>query len=375
MWGALRTQRDAVAYFLGFFCEAGLPHEGCRTLLSMPRITLTLLLAFVLSCGSSDDPTDAGSDAASEEDAGSEEDASSADGGTTASNITDAEFTNRDGSCAAYAGSYFATVSDLMRETEFMATLTIAETADGCTVTSNSLPNHDFNDTGAFATAVAEVTETFNVPLSPTMATEPTPLSLEYDNAIMLNGVKLDRLAAACYGVGDEPLGMERIGCMQTDTPWRYDPMSPAANFGTDSHNAHTQPDGAYHYHGDPGAMYDTSGATVSGVIGFAADGFPIFGPYFDDDGTIRRAVSGYTLREGARVSQDGEGAFPAGDYDGTYVDDYEWTDAGDLDECNGMTVDGQYGYHVTAGYPGVVGCFRGTPDPSFRKMMGGPGV
>ena len=26
-------------------------------------------------------------------------------------------------------------------------------------------------------------------------------------------------------------------------------------DFGTDSHNAHTQPDGAYHYHGDPVAM------------------------------------------------------------------------------------------------------------------------
>ena len=23
-------------------------------------------------------------------------------------------------------------------------------------------------------------------------------------------------------------------------------------SFGTDEHNAHTQPDGAYHYHGDP---------------------------------------------------------------------------------------------------------------------------
>ena len=64
-------------------------------------------------------------------------------------------------------------------------------------------------------------------------------------------------------------------------------------DFGTDSHNAHTQPDGAYHYHGDPVAMYDTSGETASGVIGFAADGFPIFGPYIDEDG-IRKVQSGY---------------------------------------------------------------------------------
>ena len=43
-------------------------------------------------------------------------------------------------------------------------------------------------------------------------------------------------------------------------------------DFGTDSHNAHTQPDGAYHYHGSPNAMFDSWGDTESGVIGFAAE-------------------------------------------------------------------------------------------------------
>jgi hypothetical protein len=40
---------------------------------------------------------------------------------------------------------------------------------------------------------------------------------------------------------------------------------------------------------------------------------------------------------------------------DGTYVADWEWTDADDLDECNGMTVNGQYGYYVTDAYPWVM--------------------
>ena len=54
---------------------------------------------------------------------------------------------------------------------------------------------------------------------------------------------------------------------------------------------------------------------------------------------------------------------------DGTFVDDYEYVaGAGDLDECNGMTVDGAYGYYVTDAYPWVLGCFRGTPDESFTK-------
>ena len=131
------------------------------------------------------------------------------------------------------------------------------------------------NDLGAFATPVAEVDETFEVPVTPEAAASTTALTLSMDNAIFLNGAKLDLLPAACYGVGNEPLGREKIGCFEDGTPWRYDPMFAGNDFGTDSHNAHTQPDGAYHYHGDPVAMYDTSGETASGVIGFAADGFP----------------------------------------------------------------------------------------------------
>jgi len=57
-------------------------------------------------------------------------------------------------------------------------------------------------------------------------------------------------------------------------------------------------------------------------------------------------------------------------DHDGTYVDDYAFTNAGDLDEWNGMTMNGVYGYDVTDTFPWVMRCFKGTPDPSFRKMM-----
>lgn len=49
-------------------------------------------------------------------------------------------------------------------------------------------------------------------------------------------------------------------------------------------------------------------------------------------------------------------------------MDDYECTGAGDLDECNGMTIDGQYGCYVTGTYPWILACHHGTPDPSFDK-------
>ena len=67
-------------------------------------------------------------------------------------------------------------------------------------------------------------------------------------------------------------------------------------------------------------------------------------------------------------MSQPGEGAFPAGNYDGTFRDDYEYTNAGDLDECNGITVDGQYGYYVINAFPWVLIFFKGTVGSTFQK-------
>jgi len=134
----------------------------------------------------------------------------------------------------------------------------------------------------------------------------------------LLNGVKVDVLAAACFGVGNE-----RTGCNDVNQPWRFDPMHGPNGFNVDMNNAHAQPDGAYHYHGPP--------------------------PIFNGD---------------SETAGD-----PGGPYDGTYRDDYEYVAGqGDLDACNGMSVNGQYGYYVTTGFPYLVGCYTGTPDASFLK-------
>lgn len=285
--------------------------------------------------------------------------------------ITNTIFTLRSADCQDYIDSYSSDATDILQDMDFSGSLSISVSSGKCNFTSNSIPNHDFNDgDSTFVTNVSSVSQTYSVTTTPSIARSTTELSLDYDNAIFINGVKLDLLAAACYGVGSEPLGEEKIGCNDNDSPWRYDPMYSGNNFGTDSHNAHTQPNGQYHYHGSPNALFESSDPTTeSPVIGFAADGFPIYGPYIDDDGTIRAVVSGYTLKTGNRVSQTGEGAFPGGTYDGTFRDDFEFTDAGDLDECNGRTDDeGNYGYYITSSYPWVMACFKGTPDTSFAK-------
>jgi len=280
--------------------------------------------------------------------------------------ISDAILTNRRPECSYYAENSFSAVRDVQRNQLFSGSVRITVEGDECIITTNSIPNHDFNDaSAAFATAVSAVSAEFRIPIAPSFATSTTPISLLTDNAVMLNGVKLDLPAAACYGVADE-----KIGCNDIDQPWRLDPMSPNNQFGTDLHNAHTQPDGAYHYHGNPVALFTQQATVESPVVGFAADGFPIYGSYINDAGQIRAVTSSFRLKTGARP--DGSDN-PGGNYDGTYVDDYEYVaGSGDLDECNGMMRNGAYGYYIVDAYPWVLACFKGNPDASFNKSGGG---
>jgi hypothetical protein len=276
-----------------------------------------------------------------------------------AHDITNAELTARSANCATFADNYTATAKDVQNSKSYAATIDITTDGNTCTISSNAVPNHDFNETGRFAHSFREQDQNFTITATPVIAAEPTALSLRYDNAVFLNGVKLDLIAAGCYGVRDG-----KIGCRDMDTPYRYDPLGPGGGFGADEHNAHTQPDGTYHYHGNPIALFEQSNATTpSPVIGFAADGFPIFGSFIADGSNVRVAKSSYQLKSGTRTGG------PEGIYDGTFIDDWEYVaGSGDLDACNGMEQDGVYGYVVTETYPHVMACFMGTPDPSFQK-------
>ncbi len=291
--------------------------------------------------------------------------------------ITNAILTNGNGNCASYVEDFTSTVNDVNNATVFYGDLVISLVNDKCIFYTNEIPNHDFNDRedgNKFPNNVSVQDHQFEVTATPSKAVSFTELSLQTDNAILLNGVKVDLLAAACYGVGGQPKGDEKIGC-NDGNDWRYDPMSLLNGFKTDTHNAHAQPDGSYHYHGSPNALFVSDDNSVtSPVIGFAADGFPIFGSYFDDNGTIRKAISSYQLKTGSRpsgVDEPGEAGEVFSDevYNGRFRDDYQYVESyGDLDECNGMTVNGVYGYYVTDSYPYMMACFSGTPDESFDK-------
>ncbi len=289
--------------------------------------------------------------------------------------ITDTIFTKTSGNCTDYIEEYFSNVQDIQREVNFEGDVKIVESSTGCNITVNGIPNHNFNDESAlFFEDVREITRSFSIPASPEIAGEPTPVTQGVFHAIMLNGVVVSILSAGCYdpnaGNANED-GNVLAGCSD-DVDWLMDPLGAETKFGADSHNAHPSPDGTYHYHGSPNAMFDDEpGENGSPVIGFAADGFPIFGSYFLDPetNTVRKVISGYELKEGSRPGPDDND--PGGEYDGMYNNDYEFTGNGDLDECNGMTVNGQYGYYITDSYPWIIKCFSGTIDESFRREPG----
>ena len=276
--------------------------------------------------------------------------------------ITNVTLSNQSKNCVDYIEQFTSTVNDINNGVVFHGELVITKIGEKCVFNTNAIPNHDFNDGGsAFPNDVSEQSDQFEITISPTKANQVTPISLQVDNAILLNGVKVDLLAAGCYGVGNG-----KVGCNDNDQPWRYDPMHAANGFAVDSHNAHAQPNGTYHYHGSPIALFEDNANQDSPVIGFAADGFPIYGTYFDDQGEVRSVRSSYRLKSGDRPNGAED---PGGSYDGTFRDDYEYVEGlGDLDACNGMTLNGVYAYYITLSYPYVLSCFTGTPDSSFTK-------
>ena len=292
--------------------------------------------------------------------------------------ITNATLVSTAASCESYVGTYTSMITDTTTGTDFAGMLTISTDGSTCAFSTNQIPNHDTGEGSNFRSDIAEVDATLEVPAQPQLADSPTALGMGA-SVIMLNGVKWEAYPAACFAVGNEAPGREAIGCGgdQIENPWRYNIGSPLNNFGFDDYLAHIQPGGLYHYHSTPTVLYDIDceGTEVSPVVGYAADGFPVFGPCFaDEDGTIRAAESGYQVKSGVREDVAGyttpyvTGNVLSDSYDGQFIGDHEWVDGvGDLDACNGMTIDGQYGYYITGSYPYVLACYSGAAAGDFR--------
>ncbi len=230
------------------------------------------------------------------------------------------------------------------------------------TITSNGIPSHPV---GTFPNAGNPHTITtqdyvFTVTTKPTR-TGVAASAKRWLWGVAVNGVPFEA-GTAEYWHGDRRGG------------WNYDALGGAVRLGLDANHAHVQRSGAYHYHALPTGLMRQLGWTAdshSPLIGWAADGYPVYAVTGDLGNGVQRVRSSYRLRTEARPGGDE----PHGAGDGTFVQDWKYVaGSGDLDECNGAVTRsaefpaGSYAYFITEGYPFVARCWIGTPDTSFQK-------
>ncbi len=179
---------------------------------------------------------------------------------------------------------------------------------------------------------------------------------------------------------------------------WHQDAL-PNEGASFDDCLGHPAPNGEYHHHVNPTCLYDDQSTSIhSPIIGYAFDGFPIYGAYAyanaNGTGGITRMRTGYRLRNitTRTTLPDGSAASFAGpvvslQYPlGKYIEDYEFVSSiGDLDEHNGrfcVTPEyplGTYAYFVTIDsnqtpvYPYTIGAtYYGTVQPGNTGPQSG---
>ena len=250
--------------------------------------------------------------------------------------------------------------------------VTITTRGDYRYIEANGIPEHE---TGRFPNRhnpndIRPQTYRYRVPLHPQANDTPTSVAGQ-PMGVALNGVVFDPGTAENW----TPQGLRRGG---PPSAWVYDALSSKIDLGLDKNNAHVQPSGAYHYHGIPTGLVERLGGFDQVLLlGYAADGFPIYGPNgyadpMDPASELRPLRANYQLKPGTRPSGN---RGPGGKYDGTFVQDWRYVKgSGDLDECNGrfgVTPEypkGTYYYVLTEQFPFIPRMLRGTPDPSFAR-------
>ena len=167
-----------------------------------------------------------------------------------------------------------------------------------------------------------------------------------------------------------------------------------------DGCGGHPAPNQQYHNHQNAACIYAETSAMHSPIVGFAFDGYPVYGPYgfanTDGSGEIRRMRSGYrtrnitqrtTLPNGTVLTSINYGPAVSATYPlGYYIEDFEYVAGlGDLDTSNGRFCvtpeypEGTYAYFVTydasgaPAYPYMIGpTYYGVLDTANTGPTGG---
>lgn len=251
-----------------------------------------------------------------------------------------------------YFGSY------TLADKSYGTNTKVSVKGDTRTMVTNALPNHK---TGEFPNqgnpnTISSQNKTYTFPLNPKYTGKAQWMR---EPGIALNGVKF------------EPGTAEVVVC-DTGENYRVEALQDVIDLGLDFNHAHVQPTGAYHYHGTPTSVIENLDTGEDLVhIGFAHDGFPM---YYSKSGKYKPS---YKAVEGDREGEECTYENPhqsmdisvGGHHDGTFTSDFEYLEGtGDLDECNGITIGGEYMYLVTNEFPYVSRCLMGEVSQTERQ-------
>jgi len=256
-------------------------------------------------------------------------------------------------------------------------------------IEASGIPSHDIGPWGMNPNSPTDQNHTFRIPRSPQPATNPMATGLG-PIGVLANGVPMFN--------AQDARSWNNQGVWNQNAIY-FEGQSMDTGLG------HPAPRGQYHYHQRPSILHmqrGDNGVDHSPIIGFAFDGFPVYGHYAyantDGTGGVVRMRSGFqvrnmtqrnTLPDGTQLSQNQWGPNVSNQYPlGAYVEDYAWVAGlGDLDQHNGrfgVTPEypqGTYAYFSTidaagvSAYPYLVGpSYYGVPDAGNFGGGGPPG-
>jgi len=239
---------------------------------------------------------------------------------------------------ADFSGEY-----EIINE-EFGTEVRVTLTDEFRVMSTNALPPWE---AGEFPegnnTPLSEQDIEYQLPLEPTFVGDQSNIRTF---GVSVAGIKFDA-------------GTAQVARCENGVQYRVEAVQELIPFGIDANNAHVQNDGTYHYHDVPLAEIDGDDPEF---IGWAFDGHRIF------YSPTNEYPSSYQLRtddrEGVNCTYS-EPDLPEMTFDatpdGTFGEDWEYVArSGELDECNGIEIDGEYVYFLTDTYPLIPRCLNG---------------